>query len=114
MTISLKVRVPKITEDDVLLNTPLPLRPEDITWVWRRRGFRAQDIMSVEMMDKNISIITYWDYVNDKPDKYVVKEPFDDIMLKWELAESSPVVFEEEPEEEKQEGNASRDEEDED
>lgn len=99
MTISLKVRVPKVTEDDVLLNIPLPIRPEDITWVWRKKGLRAQDIMNVEMLDKNISIITYWDYVDDVPKKYVVKESFDDVMLKWELAESTPIVFEGEDEE---------------
>lgn len=100
MTISLKVRVPKVTEDDILLNNPLPSRPEDITWVWRRKGLRAQDIINVEMLEKNISIVTYWDSVEDLPAKYIVKETFDDIMLKWELAETNPVVFEEEPEEE--------------
>lgn len=100
MTISLKVRVPKVTEDDILLNTILPIRPEDITWVWRRKGLRAQDIMNVEMLDKNISIVTYWNYEEEKPNKFVVKECFDDVMMKWELAETTNAVFEdiEEPE----------------
>lgn len=96
MTVSFKARVPKVTEDDILLNIPLPIKPEDITWVWRRKGLRAQDIMNIEMVDKNISVITYWDYFIDEPKKYVVKESFDELMLKWELAEVTNVVFDDE------------------
>lgn len=107
MTISLKTRVPKLTEDDIILNLPLPAQPENITWTWRLKGFRAVDIIDVEMLDKKSSIVTYWDAFNEEPKRIVVKEPFDQIMLKWEIAETSNVVFEDELEDEKTEDSSN-------
>lgn len=70
--------------------------------------------MNVEMLDKNVSILTYWDYVEDKPAKFVVKESFDTIMFKWEIAESTAVVFEEDEEGEEKKDNSAKDEDEED
>jgi hypothetical protein len=97
MTISLKIRTKKVSEDDITLN--LPEQPDEAaTWVWRMKGLRAEDIMDVDMLDKTLTVITIWDYKQDAPKRLLVKEPFDAVMLKWELALSQPILFEEEEE----------------
>lgn len=94
MTISLKVRTPKITEADIILKNPTPTDPEQITWTWRRKGFRCKDIAEAEMLSKDMTVVTVWSHVKEEFERWVVKEPFDEVMLKWEIAEAQNAVFE--------------------
>lgn len=111
MTISFKTRVKKITEDDILFGFD-PLSDEKATWVWRQKGFRQDEIMDIEELNKQLTVITVYDYITNGPKKLVVKESFEDVILKWEIASTEAAVFSPEEGIQTEEETSSEEEED--
>lgn len=103
MTVSFKARVPKLSEDDILFD--LPFNPKNDPWVWRSKAIRADDIVEIIAISKDMCYVAHYDYTSQEAEykRTVIKEPFSEAILKWELALTTNVVFDDEEGEDKKE-----------